>query len=187
MEKAIELAPRDIALHFNSIQSFAAWRYDLPPPEYVSPELTWSVPDELNDWVNTYILKSHVRPKSLVLFGDTRLGKTLWARSLGRHLYFPGLFMLAGTNTADNGYAIFDDLIHGISTLPDYKAWLGGQREIVCTDKYKKKERLTWGKPSIFISNTDPRFDSGVDVEWLTGNCVFVRVTTPLSPDLIVD
>ena len=32
--------------------------------------------------------------RSLVIFGGTRLGKTLWARSLGNHAYFGGLFSL---------------------------------------------------------------------------------------------
>ncbi|TPX44294.1 hypothetical protein SeMB42_g04385 [Synchytrium endobioticum] len=46
----------------------------------------------MTDWVNEYIGKGKPRPTSLFVIGDTRLGKALWARSLGHHMYFCNLF-----------------------------------------------------------------------------------------------
>ena len=56
------------------------------------------------------------RKKSLVLWGPTRMGKTLLARCFGKHSYFGGLFNLDQYDkTAE--YAVFDDL-QGNGVLP---------------------------------------------------------------------
>lgn len=109
------------------------------------------------------------------MYGDTRLGKTLWARSLGRHAYFGGLFCL-DEPTDDVTYAIFDDMQGGLEFFHGYKFWLGCQSQFYATDKYKGKKLITWGKPSIWISNNDPRYDKNADIPWLEGNCTFVCV-----------
>lgn len=70
-------------------------------------------------------------------------------------------------------YAVFDDLQGGLEYFHAYKFWLGAQKEFNVTDKYRKKKRIQWGKPCIYLSNQDPRADKGVDVDWLEGNCVF--------------
>lgn len=118
-----------------------------------------------------------VRGKSLVLHGPTRTGKTIWARSLGDHAYFGGLFsMEEGIDTAK--YAIFDDF-GGLKFLPSYKFWLGHQKQFYVTDKYKGKKLVEWGKPAIWINNEDPREEHGVrsdEVEWLNANCTFIRL-----------
>lgn len=119
------------------------------------------------------------RVKSLVLWGATRLGKTIWARSLGRHAYFGGLFSL--DEPIDNAeYAIFDDLQGGLGFFHAYKFWLGAQKEFYATDKYRHKKLIKWGRPSIYLSNNDPRYDNNADVEWLEGNCTFVHLTEPI-------
>jgi len=113
-----------------------------------------------------------------VLVGPTRLGKTLWARSLGSHAYFGGLFSMEESLDAD--YAIFDDMQGGLEFFHAYKFWLGAQAQFYVTDKYKGKQLVNWGKPSIYLHNRDPREDKGADIEWLEGNCVFVFITTPI-------
>lgn len=123
-----------------------------------------------------------VRPKSLVLFGPTRTGKTVWARSLGRHLYFCGLYSYKEANKADEAqYAVFDDIQGGIKFFPSFKNWLGGQEEFQIKGLYRDPEIIKWGKPSVWISNTDPRHDMSLaDVEWMEGNCTFVEVRHPM-------
>jgi len=113
---------------------------------------------------------------SLCLYGDTRLGKTLWARSLGTHAYFGGLFSL-DEPIDDVEYAIFDDINGGLKFFPNYKSWLGCQAQFYATDKYKGKKLIHWGKPSIWISNEDPRTNDGVDIAWLEGNCQFINLS----------
>lgn len=120
---------------------------------------------------------------SLVLFGASRLGKTLWARSLGSHIYFGGLFSAAEAAKAPEAdYAIFDDMQGGLDFFHGYKNWLGCQAEFTIKQLYRDPHLMKWGKPSIWIANKDPRLvneKSQVDVDWLEANCIFVQVDQP--------
>lgn len=121
------------------------------------------------------------RGKSLVLYGDTLTGKTQWARSLGPHCYHNGQFN-PQIHSGHARYAIFDDLKGGFKCWPSFKQWLGQQREFTITGKYLPLTTITWGKPCIYISNTDPRMEveNSQDLDWLEGNCVFVHIEAPL-------
>jgi len=115
------------------------------------------------------------RVRSLVLWGPSRTGKTLYARSLGRHAYFNLQFNLdALSDTAE--YAVFDDIQGGFEFFPAYKGWLGAQKEFTVTDKYRKKKTVHWGKPSIMLMNDDPCTCKGVDYAWLKLNCFIIHV-----------
>lgn len=118
----------------------------------------------------------------MVIYGPTRLGKTVWARSHGPHLYFCGLYSYAEAIKApDVGYAVFDDLQGGIKFFHSFKNWLGCQMEFQIKGLYKDPQLIKWGKPCIWLSNTDPREDMlPADAEWMEGNCIFVNVTTLL-------
>ncbi|AMD08882.1 replication associated protein [Human gemycircularvirus GeTz1] len=114
---------------------------------------------------------------SLVLWGPSRLGGTLWARSLGNHAYFGGLFSMEEDIT-NVGYAVFDD-IGGLKFLSTYKFWLSHQKEFYVTDRYKGKKLVQWGEPAIWVNNTDPREEHGIrdeEIEWLNANCQFVYI-----------
>lgn len=78
----------------------------------------------------------------------------------------------------DVKYAIFDDIRGGIKFFPAFKEWLGAQQYVTVKELYREPKLVRWGKPSIWISNDDPRLvmDPG-DVSWLEANCVFVEVT----------
>lgn len=114
-----------------------------------------------------------------MLYGPTRTGKTLWARSLGSHAYFGGLFCL-DESLDDVGYAVFDDMQGGLKFFHAYKFWLGCQASFYATDKYKGKKLIKWGRPSIYISNQNPLLDEGVDHDWLIGNCDFIEIEESL-------
>lgn len=82
----------------------------------------------------------------------------------------------------DCQYAVFDDIAGGFGFFPTYKLWLGGQFEFNVTDKYRHKRNIKWGKPAIYICNTDPRYDyykreDKPDFEWMEENCVFVELS----------
>lgn len=79
-------------------------------------------------------------------------------------------------SVTDVGYAVFDDMQGGLEYFHSYKFWLGCQYQFYATDKYKGKKLITWGRPSIYVSNHDPRQDKGADVIWLEGNCDFIYV-----------
>lgn len=127
-----------------------------------------------------YVIK--YRKQSLVVFGATRLGKTVWARSLGKHLYFCGLYSYKEAKRAGEvEYAIFDDLQGGIKFFHGFKNWLGCQQQFQIKGLYRDPELITWGKPCIWLSNTDPRDDmTSADIAWMEGNCTFVEITTSL-------
>lgn len=115
---------------------------------------------------------------SLCLFGESRTGKTLWARSLGSHIYCVGL--VSGEEcmkVMDVDYAVFDDIRGGIKFFPSFKEWLGCQAWITVKQLYREPKLVPWGKPAIWISNTDPRDEMlMVDIEWMNANCIFIEV-----------
>lgn len=109
------------------------------------------------------------------------MGKTSFARSLGRHSHFANCFNL---DAFDDGctYAVFEDLPGGLKDL-EYRMWLGGQLQFNVSDKYHKKRVIRWGKPSIYTSNYNPlegKRMNPTDRKWLEANCVIVEVTKPL-------
>jgi len=126
------------------------------------------------------------RVKSLVLFGGTRTGKTTWARSLGSHIYCIGL--VSGTECAkgvDAEYAVFDDIRGGFGFFHGYKEWLGAQPHVSIKELYREPRYMKWGKPTIWICNTDPRLEAYAanarpDFEWMEGNAVFIEVKDSL-------
>jgi len=119
------------------------------------------------------------RRKSLILWGPSRMGKTIWARSLGKHAYFGGLFSL-DESLEGVQYAVFDDLQGGFEFFHSYKFWLGHQREAYVTDKYRAKTRIEWGRPAIYVTNDYPEGQKGVDWDWIQANCLIVHVHQPL-------
>jgi hypothetical protein len=125
-----------------------------------------------------------------MVVGATRLGKTEWARSLGRHIYMCGLFNLAvWDNEAE--YLVWDDMsfdkIGGVR-----KGLWGAQKELTLHDKFARKRSVKWGKPMIFLCNKDNDFRYMLDksgrnkllsldeTEWYEDNCVIVEVNTRL-------
>ncbi|ATG71331.1 replication associated protein [Gopherus associated genomovirus 1] len=183
-EACARLAPRALCCSFTSLNCYADWKYRPEPVPYEHPgnvSLSTANFPELAAWVSHNLegLEHPGKRRSLVLYGPTRLGKTLWARSLGRHAYFGGLFSL-DEDVSDVDYAVFDDMQGGIKFFHSYKFWLGAQSQFYATDKYKGKRLIDWGKPSIYISNNNPLEDEGVDHDWMLGNCDFVEITESL-------
>lgn len=82
----------------------------------------------------------------------------------------------------DVQYGVMDDM-----TLKDlrktWKGFLGGQHDVVITDKYRGKRVYAGGKPLIWCTNDDPREEEHLrpaDIRWMEGNCVFYNLTFPL-------
>lgn len=115
---------------------------------------------------------------SLCLYGESRTGKTLWARSLGPHIYCVGL--VSGAECAKGAlvdYAVFDDIRGGIKFFHAFKEWLGAQMWVTVKELYREPKLVQWGKPSIWVSNSDPRHDMlEADIHWMEKNCIFVEV-----------
>lgn len=104
------------------------------------------------------------------------MGKTEWARCLDKHIYWNGFFNL-DKFVDDAKYAIFDD-IQWDSFKYSYKQWLGAQREFECTDKYRHKKTVYWGKPCILLLNPAEYevYRANWDANWIEGNCIKVEL-----------
>lgn len=83
----------------------------------------------------------------------------------------------------DAQYAVFDDMRGGIEYFPAWKEWLGGQQVVTVKKLYRDPMQLEWGRPSIWLSNTDPRnqLKNPDDVDWLKANCIFVELEEPIA------
>lgn len=83
-----ENAPREYVLYYVAIERFVEAHYAPLPPHYESPSFTADRRPDLLRWLNQSGIgggdRWGGRPRSLILWGPTRTGKTLWARSLGK-------------------------------------------------------------------------------------------------------
>lgn len=164
-----EYAPWDLANNIDRLRSFARWKWPDTVQVY-TPRYTEfaNVPDLVKAWAAEERFKTD-RPKTLVLFGATRTGKTEWARSLGkhtityqtddlliittgRHWYMSGNFNI---DVFDSGaeYGVCDDMEWTAFWEHHYKQFFGAQREFDVNDKYCKKVHVRWGKPLIWLNN----------------------------------
>lgn len=80
------VAPRDYVLYFEAIERFADRFYTNPPPDYISPRFELLDSERVDDAVDQLRIGrgDGSRAKSLILWGPTRTGKTVFARSLGK-------------------------------------------------------------------------------------------------------
>lgn len=176
LQFASECSARDFIIFNDRIEAFISKKFKPEVPEY-TPEFTnFNVPPELVEWTSQ--LEVGTRPKSLILYGGSRLGKTEWARSLGKHMFFSNFFNLEQWDD-DAKYAIFDDLVE--YKFEFLRPFLGGQKQFSVTDKYCKKKLVQWGKPAIVLANFLPMYGtSNWITEWLDSNCVIVEIKSPL-------
>lgn len=112
-----------------------------------------------------------LRPKSLILCGPTRNGKTQWAKSLGKYIYWKGRPRPRDIWDDDADYLIMDDF----TSKPEdsmWKSFMGAQEDADCRDLYFSRQRK-WGKVSIYICNIEklPTLD-----EWDFGNLEIIHV-----------
>ncbi|QCW23666.1 MAG: replication-associated protein [Genomoviridae sp.] len=155
--------------------------------EYANPEgyeYDISGYPELADWLKELKDESFIgRKQCLVLYGPSRTGKTQWVRSLGKHVYFGGLYSPgdAVKNMKKVDYAVFDDISGGMEYFHHLKAWFGCQKDISIKRLYREPKLYSWGKPSVWVSNDDPRptMKQG-DADWFNANAVFVEIKSKL-------
>nr|QJB18716.1 MAG: replication-associated protein [Genomoviridae sp.] len=182
------LDPKSAACSFTQLQKYADWKFRPVEPTYENPAGISFIGGDIDgrsDWLGQSGIGGGQligRCKSLCVYGRSRTGKTLWARSLGSHIYCVGL--VSGDEcmkAVDVDYAVFDDIRGGMKFFPSFKEWLGAQAWITVKRLYREPKLIKWGKPSIWLANTDPRTDmSQEDVQWMEDNCIFVEVNDPI-------
>lgn len=115
--------------------------------------------------------------KSLWLYGPSRLGKTVLARSLGMHWYMCSAWNIEQYSD-DAEYGVLDDIAWE-SLKFYYKGIMGMQQDVTVTDKYKKKSVIKGGRPVIIVTNELPDFTAN-EWTWLNANVSFHHVATAL-------
>ncbi|QGF19376.1 replication associated protein [Antarctic virus COCH21_74] len=115
--------------------------------------------------------------RSIWLWGPSRYGKTVLARSLGVHWYMGGGWCVDNFDD-DADYGVLDDLTWD-QLKYNYRGMLGLQRDIVVTDKYKKKTTVRGGRPVIVLTNELPEFQA-YEMAWLAANVTFVEIDDKL-------
>ncbi|ADO40841.1 replicase [Bhendi yellow vein India virus [India:Phalaghat:OY01:2005]] len=189
-----ELAPKDYVLQFHNLNANLDRIFTPPLEVYVSPFLSSSfdqVPEELEEWVSENVMDAAARPLrslSLVLEGDSRTGKTMWARSLGPHNYLCGhLDLSPKVYSNDAWFNIIDDV--DPHYLKHFKEFMGAQRDWQSNTKYGKPVQIKGGIPTIFLCNPGPNasYKEFLDEEknsalkaWALKNAAFVFLTEPL-------
>ncbi|CAI26267.1 replication-associated protein [Tomato leaf curl Madagascar virus-Menabe [Madagascar:Morondova:2001]] len=189
-----ELAPKDFVLQFHNLNSNLDRIFQEPPAPYVSPFLSSSfnqVPEELEEWVSENVMDAAARPwrpNSIVIEGDSRTGKTMWARSLGPHNYLCGhLDLSPKVYSNDAWYNVIDDV--DPHYLKHFKEFMGAQRDWQSNTKYGKPIQIKGGIPTIFLCNPGPTssYKEFLDEErnaalkqWAIKNATFVTLHEPL-------
>lgn len=178
MAKVRSWKPRDYALNHEKLIFYANSVYKTKT-NYVSPfsDDDFFLPRAIKTWLADEFTKTE-RAKCLCLIGPTRCGKTAWARSLGQHVFWRGLFSV--TEWRDEAkYLVLDDI--DWEFLPNKKQLLTAMGECILTDKYVKKTTLVNYKPAIYLCNTDPRDKWTTDESSYWGeNMTFVTIKGPL-------
>ncbi|ADO41029.1 replicase [Bhendi yellow vein mosaic virus [India:Delhi:OY133:2006]] len=189
-----ELAPKDYVLQFHNLNANLDRIFTPPLEVYVSPFLSSSfdqVPEELEEWVSENVMDAAarpLRPQSLILEGDSRTGKTMWARSLGPHNYLCGhLDLSPKVYSNDAWFNIIDDV--DPHYLKHFKEFMGAQRDWQSNTKYGKPVQIKGGIPTIFLCNPGPNasYKEFLDEEklsalkgWAVKNAAFVFLNEPL-------
>lgn len=152
------------------------WEHSVQPYTSIYTHFP-NLPLLLLSWATGNIGQEVDRPRSLVVWSrGTGLGKTEWARSLGRHMYWCGQKDLSRWDVL-GAYLVMDDIEWQF--VPDKKQFFGSQKEFTLTDKYKGKKTVKWGKPLIFLCNYDPLEQEGWN-DWYNQRCLIVELKNKL-------
>ncbi|CAH1437180.1 unnamed protein product [Lactuca virosa] len=189
-----EKRPKDYCSRFHRLNANLDRIFQAPPAIYVSPFVSSTfnnVPDILQDWVEENVVSASGRPDrpmSIVVEGDTRTGKTTWARSLGPHNYLCGDYDLSPkTYNNDAWYNVIDNV--DPRYLKHFKEFMGAKSDWLYNRRYGKPFEIKGGIPTIFLCNPGRNSsykefldeDKNVAIKsWALINAIFAFLTQPL-------
>ncbi|AGS12469.1 Rep protein [Pouzolzia mosaic Guangdong virus] len=189
-----EKLPKEYLFQFHNLNSNLDKIFAPPLEVFRCPFLSSSfdlVPEEIECWVSDNVMgpaARPIRPKSIVIEGSSRTGKTVWARSLGPHNYLCGhLDLSPKVFSNDAWYNVIDDV--DPHYLKHFKEFMGAQRDWQSNTKYGKPIQIKGGIPTIFLCNPGPTssYKEFLDEEknlalkeWALKNALFVTISGPL-------
>nr|AGE12519.1 AC1 protein [Pepper yellow leaf curl virus] len=189
-----EKLPKDYIFQYHNLKSNLDRIFTPPMEEYISPFSSSSfdqVPEELDEWAAHNVVNAAarpLRPQSIVIEGDSRTGKTMWARSLGPHNYLCGhLDLSPKVYSNDAWFNVIDDVDPHF--LKHFKEFMGARRDWQSNTKYGKPVQIKGGIPTIFLCNPGPNssYKEFLDEEkntalknWALKNAIFVTLQGPL-------
>nr|UOL65610.1 replication-associated protein [Tomato leaf curl Chiayi virus] len=189
-----EKLPKEYIFQFHNLNTNLDRIFAPPLEVFVCPFLSSSfdqVPEELEQWVSENVSGAAARPWrpiSIVIEGDSRTGKTMWARSLGPHNYLCGhLDLSPKVYSNDAWYNVIDDV--DPHYLKHFKEFMGAQRDWQSNTKYGKPIQIKGGIPTILLCNPGPTssYKEYLDEEknsalkeWAIKNAIFVTLKSPL-------
>ncbi|AAL05279.1 replication-associated protein [Macroptilium yellow mosaic Florida virus] len=200
-EEALKIIREEQPAHFflqhHNLVVNASKIFQKPPEPWV-PTFQLSsftnVPAEMQDWADQYFGRSAAarseRYMSIIVEGDSRTGKTMWARALGPHNYLSGhLDFNSQVYSNEVEYNVIDDINPNYLKLKHWKELIGAQKDWQSNCKYGKPVQIKGGIPSIVLCNPGEgsSYKEFLDKEenralhnWTIKNALFVTLTAPL-------
>nr|ARD24672.1 replication associated protein [Sida mosaic Sinaloa virus]ARD24676.1 replication associated protein [Sida mosaic Sinaloa virus] len=195
-----EEQPKDFVLQNHNIRSNLEKIFAKAPEQWVPPFQLSSftkVPDEMQAWADEYFGRGSAarpeRPVSIIVEGDSRTGKTMWARALGPHNYLSGhLDFNPRVYSNEVEYNVIDDVAPQYLKLKHWKELLGAQKDWQSNCKYGKPVQIKGGIPSIVLCNPGEgaSYKDFLNKEentslrnWTIKNAIFITLTSALYQD----
>nr|UUV61435.1 C1 [Tomato mottle leaf curl virus] len=192
-----EEQPKDFVLQHHNIRSNLERIFLKAPEPWVPPFPLSSfteVPEEMQEWADDYFGRDPAarpeRPISIIVEGDSRTGKTMWARALGPHNYLSGhLDFNSRVYSNEAEYFVIDDITPQYLKMKHWKELIGAQKEWQSNCKYGKPVQIKGGIPSIVLCNPGEgaSYKDLLDKEentslrnWTIHNAKFIFLDTPL-------
>lgn len=188
--------PKSYVLQFHNINANLDRIFAVPPTPYVNPFPPNSfnqVPQEMNQWAINNVVDSAARPDrpfSIIIEGPSRVGKTVWARSLGPHNYLCGhLDLNSKVFSNDVWYNVIDNV--NPNYLKHWKEFIGAKEDWQSDCKSEKRiVQIKGGIPSIVLCNPGEgssfkdfleKEENGALKSWTIRNAKFIFLDeTPL-------
>ncbi|QDJ95897.1 replication-associated protein [Cucumber chlorotic leaf virus] len=189
--------PRTFIVSYHHVKANIERLFHKAPEPWTPPfqlSTFTNVPVEMQRWADVYFGRDAAarpeRPISIIIEGDSRTGKTMWARALGVHNYLSGhLDFNPRVYSNDVEYNVIDDVSPHYLKLKHWKELIGSQRDWQSNCKYGKPVQIKGGIPSIVLCNPGEgaSYKDFLDKEenaslkaWTLHNAKFVTINAPL-------
>lgn len=180
-----ETVPDEFCKNYTQItKALTAWFAPKKEPYEKPASYTgaWLPTEEMKRWLREEFTKEEgVRAKMLVLVGPTQLGKTAWARSVARHIFWRGAVNLKDWDD-EAKLIIIDDI--------DWQ-WIPSKKQLLCNGgqaclngKYMATKTVVQNKKVIYCCNEAPEWTESEREFWLPANAVVVHVHKKLYSTL---